>query len=479
VPELAVVDSLTTDFMERWEIPGGSAALVKNGRLVYARGFGLADSTLDMPAQPFTRFRIASISKPITALTIMKLIESGLLGIDDLVFGTEGLLNDPLYSPIQDNRVFDITVRHLLQHTSGWDHANANDPIFYPVDVAIAMGEEPPASAVTTIRYVLGQELDSDPGTQFSYSNVGYIVLGRIIETVTGLGYEEAVRTYLLQPLGLNAVRLGRNFYEERGLSEAAYSDYPGAPLQPSFYGDGTFVPAPYGYFNLLALDSTAGWIASASDLLCLLSAVDGDPYRPDILDPATLELMLTPCPVHPSYGMGWSLDANGEYWGHSGSIPGTSTIFYRLSDGVCMAFLFNSLPADRVAHWNDFGYLITQILQSVEVWPNIDFWDPLSDVTAEEVPASVVLMPNYPNPFNPSTVIRFQVPAPSHVVLRIHDVRGRHIITLLDETLPGGPQAVIWEGVDRFGAEVGAGVYLYSLQAYGQMATRAMVLVK
>lgn len=114
VPELAQVDKEVATFLEKWKIPGASVAIVKNGKLVYARAFGKADEGI--AAEPGHLFRIASLSKPITALAILKLVEHGRLHLEDRVFGENGILNEPEYLHFLDERMEDITIRHLLQN---------------------------------------------------------------------------------------------------------------------------------------------------------------------------------------------------------------------------------------------------------------------------------------------------------------------------------------------------------------------------
>jgi CubicO group peptidase (beta-lactamase class C family) len=214
VPELSIVDVDVSQFMQKWNLPGGSIAVVKDGRLIYARGFGEADK--NTPVVPDNLFRIASLSKPITAMAVMKLIEDGLLQPESLVFGEQGILNNPEYNVIEDERIKLITVRHLLEHTAGWDREanHIGDPMFNSIKIAKERQVEAPANPVAIIQYVLSHPLDFAPGTKFSYSNIGYCIIGRVIERVTGLPYEDYVYQHILQPLGISEMRLGKNSYE-------------------------------------------------------------------------------------------------------------------------------------------------------------------------------------------------------------------------------------------------------------------------
>jgi CubicO group peptidase (beta-lactamase class C family) len=177
VPALKSVDSLTKLFMEKWHIPGGEIAITRHGKLIYNRGFGYADTLNKTPVQPDNLFRIASCSKPITAVAIMKLYENGKLNLDEIVFGTKGILNNAEFKHIRDKRVEKITIRMLLQHTAGWDREKSGDPIFTPGKVADVFISIPPPDQTTIISYMLKyKKLDFEPGTKFAYSNFGYLL---------------------------------------------------------------------------------------------------------------------------------------------------------------------------------------------------------------------------------------------------------------------------------------------------------------
>ena len=202
VPEMAAYDQAIADFMRKHAIPGGAVAVLRGGKLIYARGFGYADVETKTPAQPDALFRIASVSKPITSAAIMKLVEEGKLELDDRVAPFIAHLT-PAPGATVDPRWEQITVRHLLNHTGGWDRTKPNggfDPIDRPAVAAAAVNAPAPASAATLIRYMKGMPVDFTPGEKFAYSNFGYIILGRVIERVSGMPYAEYVRARVLQP---------------------------------------------------------------------------------------------------------------------------------------------------------------------------------------------------------------------------------------------------------------------------------------
>ena len=113
-------ESAMVSFMKKWSIAGASVAIAREGKLVYAKGFGYTDTASGVETQPYNKFRIASISKLVTAIAVMKLAEEGKLSVSDKVFGPEGILKDSIYCSPRDKRVFDITIGHLLSHEGGW-----------------------------------------------------------------------------------------------------------------------------------------------------------------------------------------------------------------------------------------------------------------------------------------------------------------------------------------------------------------------
>src|SRR5262249_15615705 len=144
------------------DIRAGTLAVMKDGRLVLARGYGYLDRDEHLPVTPESPFRLASLTKPITAAAIRKLIHEGKLQLDAQVFPLLGV--DPPQRQKGDARLQDITVRHLLEHRGGWDLRTAGDTMFRSSEIAAALGKEGTASADDIVRYMAGQPLQFDPG---------------------------------------------------------------------------------------------------------------------------------------------------------------------------------------------------------------------------------------------------------------------------------------------------------------------------
>src|SRR5262249_55508771 len=157
-PNLVSFDRMMTAFMKRHTVPGAALAVTKDGRLVYARGFGYADVGRKEPVQPNSLMRIASISKPITAVAILLLVQQGKLRLTDRVFDV--LKNIEPHLPRGgkvDPRLKKVTVQEVLQHTGGWDREKSFDPMFRSVEIARELKAEPPAAPAQIIRYMGGK----------------------------------------------------------------------------------------------------------------------------------------------------------------------------------------------------------------------------------------------------------------------------------------------------------------------------------
>lgn len=335
--------------MEKWDIPGGALAILQDGEIILSRGYGYADMDSGELVQPNSLFRIASLSKPVTAAAVLKLVEDGKLELDAPVFQILDDLRPPEGAQI-DPRIYGITIRHLLEHTGGWDRNTSFDPMFRVSEIAQEMKTPSPADCPTIIRYMLEQPLDFDPGSQYAYSNFGYCILGRVIEKVSGQAYEAYVKDHILEPVGIDDMRLGHSLLADRAEGEVRYYGREPDHTQPVFPDIEGTVPWPYGGFYIEAMDSHGGWIASAIDLARFAYALEIDNPQA-ILKPESLELMLSRPDISiwdgksSYYALGWQVRPawKGTNSWHSGSLPGTTTMLYRTSDGLIWAALFNS----------------------------------------------------------------------------------------------------------------------------------------
>lgn len=368
------------EFMKARAIPGGSLAVVKDRRLVYARGYGLADREKNWPVRADSLFRIASISKPFTAVAVMKLIEEGKLTLDQRAFDIGRI--EPLQKG--DERLAAITIRQLLHHTGGWNRDKRYDPMFRSRKIAMATGTPSPAQPEAIIRFMLGEPLDFDPGTQYVYSNFGYCLLGRVIEKVSGRKYEDYVRESILAPLGIHRMRIGASLDGRQAPGEVRYYTA-GDGAGESVFDDGVKVPFPYGAFCLEAMEAHGGWIASAVDLARFAAALD-DAAQCPVLKKESLPILSEPpsAPVSRKkdgsladsfYGCGWMVrpvgsEGRANYW-HDGSLPGTATLLVRRWDGLSWAALFNQRSEDPKLPDGAIDRALHRAAEATGEWPS------------------------------------------------------------------------------------------------------------
>lgn len=359
-PALAPFDKLLTEFVIEQRMPGAAVAVAHGGKLVCARGFGYANVEKRIPVQPDSPFRIASVSKPITAVAVMVLAEQGKLELGEPVLKYVKLKPAVPAGGRFDRRWEKVTVRQCLQHTGGWDRARRGgyDPIGIPGRVSRALGLKGPPKPEDIVRYMMGQPLDFDPGEKMAYSNLGYLVLGRVIEAVGRAKYEPWVKKNVLAPVKAGGMSLCKAAPERRPKGEVRYYDSQkrtGPCLYPPHTGEQ--VPLPDGAENIEGFESHGGWVASAVDLVRFASAFDYGRKSP-LLSDASIKAMWArpegaagydadkkPKPAY--YGCGWMVRPGGgpgraNTW-HNGLMSGTSSLLVRRWDGLNWAVLFNT----------------------------------------------------------------------------------------------------------------------------------------
>lgn len=366
-------DRQVEDFMKKWELKGASFALMKDDRLIYSKGYGYADEEAGIGTDVTHVFRIASISKLITAAGIMKLREEGRLRLDDRVFGPEGILNDSVFLPVRDRRCLDITVEHLLRHQAGFSLAYG-DPMFLPVDIARKMNVPPPADLNTIIRYVLSRRLHYAPGQSTAYSNVGYGILSKVIEKIAGEPYETYIRRHVLAPAGCFDMHLGKNLCEDKLPNEVRYYESADAERIPACDGTGRPVPRSNGGNNIEELYGAGGWVASPCELLRFLASIDKCPAVPDILSPESVDYMTRKLPH--AMPIGWIRTTDGGEWVRTGTLAGTSALMKRQADGYSWVFLTNTSSWKGSRFPAYISGAIGRAMKTVREWPERDLFE-------------------------------------------------------------------------------------------------------
>jgi CubicO group peptidase (beta-lactamase class C family) len=368
-------------FMQQRNITVGALAVTVEGRLVLARGYTW-DEDMSYSTRPDSVFRIASLTKPLTAMAILRLAQEGRLSLDDRI--TDRLQLDPPPGGAADPRLQEVTIAHLLYHVGGWDiDLLGFDPMFYDHTIALEIGAPIPMSQADIIAFMTGTPLDHNPGTIYAYSNYGYLLLGRIIEAVSGQAYPSYVQQSVLAPLGIHGMQIGSTLPAGRLPNEVIYnSTHFGLTV---FDTSGDTVPYPYGAFNLENMDSHGGWVASVVDMVRFAASLDNPSANP-VLSSDSIESMFSPREgTSPAqgvryYAMGWEVrdfgDSRTTY--HSGSLAGTFALMVRRWDGVGWVALFNQRDDthDRLSksYW-DIDWMLHEVADSIAEWPSHDLF--------------------------------------------------------------------------------------------------------
>jgi CubicO group peptidase (beta-lactamase class C family) len=298
----------------------GTVLVAESGKIIYKKGFGLADMEWNIPNKPDTKFRLGSITKQFTSMLILQLVEEGKLGLEDKLSDTL-----PYYREDTGRKV---SIHHLLTHTSGIP-SYTNLPNFgreisrnpYPVE--------------EFVKKFCSGDLEFEPGAKFSYNNSGYFLLGAVIEKVTGKPYEKALEERIFKPLGMknsgydrhDTIMLGRAAGYERSLE-----GYTNAP-----------------YLDM-SLPYAAGSLYSTVEDLCIW---DQALYTDRLLSAKMKQLLFKPHVQNPgsAYGYGWAVGKKNlpqskrevSFVAHGGGINGFNTLIERYVDDKHLIVLLNN----------------------------------------------------------------------------------------------------------------------------------------
>lgn len=338
---LNTMDREIERFMQKWQIKGLSFAVTRHDSLLYAKGYGYADAEIGRKLEATDIMRIASASKLVTAIAVMKLIEEGRLTLDTKIFGQEGILNDTTYTNAMcDKRMLYITVDHLLRHMAGFGRG-AGDPMFTINEIIKAKRLSAPPTPEELVKIVLGRRIAFAPGNGRIYSNFGYMLLSMAIERITGESYWDYVAKHVLHPIGCYSFRPATNYYEDRYANESKYYA-PDDELVEEFNGSGRLVSRVYGGNDVYGLKGAGGWCTSAADFARLVAAADADPRLEDIISPQSVAT-LTAHSDDEKLSRGWSeCDGKGK-WSRTGTLSSTHTLVERFPNGDCWVMITNS----------------------------------------------------------------------------------------------------------------------------------------
>ncbi len=288
------IDATAAKILAQTGVPSASIAVVRDGKIAYVRAYGDARLDPKTPARPEMHYKIASNSKQIAATAILLLVEQNQLSLDDPV---------ARFLP-QLTRAGEVTIRELLSHTSGYQD-------YYPLDYVA-----PFMVAATTPQQILDvwgkKPLDFEPGTEWQYSNTNFVVIGQIVEKITGKPLIDFLRTRIFEPLDMHTpIDVGRDPWSES--DPAGYTTYALGPARPV---------RPEGN----------GWMYAAGELAMTASDLarwDISLMNGTVLKPASLQALTTEEELKGGTGTGYALGldvskTNGHRrWAHSGGAAG------------------------------------------------------------------------------------------------------------------------------------------------------------
>ncbi len=350
VAQLHGLDSVMQRYLKRWEINGAQLAVTRNDSLLYAKGYGWADVEKREPMEPHHIMRIASVSKLVTAVGIMKLGEMGRVRLSEHVFGPKGVLNDTAYTNvIKDKRYFDITVEQLMRHEGGFNNY-AGDPMFSTRYIIMQNHLAAPPDHRTLLRILLKRRLGYTPGTARCYSNLGFTLLSMIIERRSGMSYEAFMQKHVLNPAGCHDFHIAGTYLKDRRPNEVHYYVHKGSVPVYEYNNSGRLVEKCYGDNDLPRLSGAGAWCASAAELSRLVATIDGCPVIPDIITPGSVAAMTREMPDY-GFSMGWNYTPKRGPWIRTGSLSGTSAIVLKYADGECWILVTNT------STWKGHGF--------------------------------------------------------------------------------------------------------------------------
>lgn len=322
------VDQYVAAEMARQRIPGLALGVYREGQIIKAQGYGLANVELNMPVKPETVFQSGSIGKQFAATAVMMLVEAGKINLDDSIVK---------YFPDAPPSWRDIKIRNLLSHTSGLSEYESDDKIKPggPVNLRQDYTEEQMVNIIEAF------PLDFQPGKKWAYRNTNYLLLGVVIHKVTGKFYGDFLQQRIFKPLGMASTRVisqadiipNRAAGYQLVKGELKNEDWVSPSLNTM--ADGAL------YFNVLDL---AKW--------------DGALYTEKLLKKSSLDQMWTVAklddgkPNSGNYGFGWDIERDGRHrvLEHGGSWQGFTAYIARYVDDKLTVVVLTNLDSDHAS---------------------------------------------------------------------------------------------------------------------------------
>ena len=206
------------------------------------------------------------------------------------------------------------------------------------------------------------------------YSNLGYVVLSKVIEKVSGLPYETYMQDSILHPIGCMDMHIGYSSPEKRFPNEVHYYEPSDAEPTESALDGKTMVPKSYGGSDLQVLSGAGGWVASPTELMRFITAIDDQDSKPDILKPSSIALMTEK--DENRYPIGWMRTTRGDDWTRTGTLAGSSVMLKRQHNGYTWVFITNTSSWSGSRFPRKIENMIRQALDKVKAWPKRDLFD-------------------------------------------------------------------------------------------------------
>lgn len=362
---LSELDGIMNNALQQYYVPGASLAVAHNGKLVYAKGFGVANLRTQEPVTPATLFNLASCTKAVSMFGVLRLVDAGQLKLDTPFYDVIGRPN--LVRGMQaDPLVAQITVRQLLHHSGGWN----DDSGFVKAGREIQTLAPQGLPYREAVRVLLATPLDYPPGTQAKYANGQWNLIKYVIECAAQKPYAQYMQEQL------NAIGIQDMCEESRGMVPGQASRYVGYPPHAIAGGQLT-VPLMPDFGN---------WMASSVDMVKLLTALDGS--RVQGISQSSFDQMVAPLPPpmqsDPSgshFGLGMDsvrMTPQGVTFTKNGGKPGVHCQIVHLPNNTDFCLMFNGGSSPDGSKANPLPPTLKSVravLNNVKDWPAINLF--------------------------------------------------------------------------------------------------------
>lgn len=376
VPALAGYDTWMQNWMQNSGSRAASLAIVKDGRLVFSRGYTWAESGYPQ-TQPTSRFRIASCTKPLASIAVHQEIAK-----NSFAFNYDTTTGAMFGSPQGSNPAFNtISVFDLLTHQGGWDNdlnGLGYDPMFIDVTIRNTLNLTLPISTTDIRTFMQSQPLDFPTGTDNRYSNFGYSLLGRMLEVRNpGKTFAQIMQQQVFGPLGINGAAIGRTYRADALPGEVRYHPQRLGCSSSVIEQSRPYVPVQYGGWNQENMDAHGAYVMSAPEFAKVLGAFQLGIFNPLLSQTATTA-MWTPENAGSDWLKGWfdntvtGFDGNPvQMLDHNGSLPGTKTYIAHRRDGISFVVFTNG----DVNLFTTQGSQLGNLANGITAWPNWDLF--------------------------------------------------------------------------------------------------------